>query len=84
MTLYISETETKVYTVKRFTSEEVASDLFGVATTKPLLEGYGFTFLTIHLHACLLTICNNRTAIWPAILELAIIPDMCLNLESAD
>ena len=44
VTLYISETETKVYTVKRLTTKEAASDLFGVAPARPLLDGYELMF----------------------------------------
>ena len=47
VTLYISETETKVYTVKRLTSQEADSDSFGVAPARPLFDGYDFMFSPI-------------------------------------
>ncbi|KAG7528991.1 hypothetical protein FFLO_05849 [Filobasidium floriforme] len=51
VTLHISETETKVYTVERPTAESSASDMFGATDAgTPLIDG---------------------TAMWPAVLELA-------------
>ncbi|KAH8079852.1 hypothetical protein HD553DRAFT_337044 [Filobasidium floriforme] len=51
VTLYISETETKVYTVERPTAASSQSDKYGVTDGNPFFDG---------------------TAMWPAVLELAI------------
>jgi len=41
VTLHISETETKVYTVKRPDAESAAKDSFGVTDGNPLKDGCG-------------------------------------------
>jgi hypothetical protein len=72
VTLHISETETKVYTVERPTADSSASDMFGVTDAGiPLLDGYVlFQFVRAVVYIGAHSV-SNSTAMWPAVLELA-------------
>lgn len=72
VTLHISETETKVYTVERPTADSSASDMFGATDAGiPLLDGYIlFQFVRAVAYTGAHSV-SNSTAMWPAVLELA-------------